>query len=247
MTTPPSSSRLKSPAFCARLDPLPRGGAASNLLLAKVMNGLRDNPAPGAKKSIAALAQEPDFTKDGRRTDTLLAATSTYGPPTPGIVALWTKCLEPPTQHAMPCVAAITANGSPQGLAIFEKSMQDPRHTESLRQDWLRQYVLIHRNDEPLLDSSDRLLKSPLTASLKNDLLDVLFDYRPEDWYAPHTIAPPPRRGAPPRPARDKLRVIAAYAKASLAPTIARKAAIEKTLAELDALDQKDQKDKKGP
>jgi hypothetical protein len=78
------------------------------------------------------------------------------------------------------------------------------------------------------------MLKGSLSGALKRSLVEVIFDYRPGEWYRPASVyAAPDRRQASPE-VLAKLRAIGEYARASLQLTKTQRAAVDATLADID-------------
>ena len=58
---------------------------------------------------------------------------------------------------------------------------------------WLRRSVVANRNQEGVLAEAEVLLDgAELTEPVRMALVETLFDYRPDEWYAPDTVVSPP-------------------------------------------------------
>ena len=84
-------------------------------------------------------------------------------------------------------------NGSKPALTLFAQRMTDDRFDEDEKTSWLRTHVIDRRNDLQLLLTMEQLIPN-LPAELATYAEEVLFDYRPEDWYRPHKTHSPPLR-----------------------------------------------------
>jgi hypothetical protein len=102
-------------------------------------------------------------------------------------------------------IGVLLDNGSPAAIALFERKLADPSHDEDSKTGWLRSDVLEHRNDLLLLEACERLLADPLSPSTQVALVEVLFDYRPAEWFPPSAShSAPPLTAATPE-ALDQL------------------------------------------
>jgi hypothetical protein len=110
---------------------------------------------------------------------------------------------------------------------------QEPENVEG----WMRDAILRHRYDLPLLAACERLLRGrALSPGLKVALLESLFDYRPREWYPPDSDRPRPPdvRSAGP-PARAVLRRIGDWAFGQKTLPVSLKSRIRAELETLSA------------
>jgi hypothetical protein len=167
-------------------------GARQQLRLRRPLEALRNNPAPVARETIMTLVRNPGFTSVGSRVELLLEATASVRPAPPDLVAFWDKYSQPDDGFTPITIMAVVDNGSRPALDLFEKKLGDGAHADDEKVSWMRADVLTHRNDVALLESCERILKGALPDPLKSELIDVLFDYRPGEWFRPGLSYSPP-------------------------------------------------------
>ncbi len=226
---------LTSDAVLARLNaPQEYAGDPQRLRLRPVLEALARNPAPAADETLLELARSDDFTGEGGRVDLLILATASVRPAPPELVAFWDRHAQPEDGFTPLTIRALIENGSAPALALFEKKMADPAHEDDFKLDWMRSDLLTHRNSPEVLRSCARLLKQGLPAHLRGELVEALFDYRPEAWYVPAIGYQPPPWDSYSSEARAELRALGRYAVDTLDLTPAQRAAVERTLIAID-------------
>ncbi|MBS3919713.1 MAG: hypothetical protein KG012_12600 [Deltaproteobacteria bacterium] len=189
-------ARLTDTAFLAKIDSAKSyEGQPTRLRVAGVLQILAENPAPPAQKVLLSLTTSPVFLEHRARVDLLIQALVQIKPAPQQAVVFWDKHFQPEDGYSAVTVWALLKNGSPPALALFEKRMMDVRFSETERRYWLNACVLQHRNDLPLLQACERLLASRLEELYRLLLVDVLFDYKPDDWYGAGHWYRPPLRG----------------------------------------------------
>jgi hypothetical protein len=189
------------------------------LRVERVTEALAENRAPSAHGALAALTSSSGFTREPRRVDALIRATAAVRPAPPPIVAFWDRYSQPEDGYGNVTIHAAIENGSPPAIALFERKMLDPGHPDDDKVAWLRGEVVPHRDDAPLLDGFDRLLASGLPVRLKSEIVDVLFDYRPDEWYSEAAVMTPPDRTKASSASRAALRRVAERALMTLSLT----------------------------
>lgn len=192
-------ARLTDKAFLAKLDSSKdyEGQPPRRLRVAGVLQILSENPSPGASKVLLALTTSSAFLEHRARVDLLIEALVQIRPAPQQAVAFWDRHFQPEDGYSGVTVWALLDNGSAPAIALFEKKLLDTRFPETERRYWLTACVLQHRNDLPLLEGCDRLLASRLEEPYRLLLVDVLFNYKPDEWYgARHWYKPPPRAKA---------------------------------------------------
>ena len=97
----------------------------------------------------------------------------------------------------------------------------------------MRSSILTHRNDLVLLKGCARMLAKSLPANLRPALVEVLFDYRPKEWFVPAAVFTPPDRNQAMPEARTELRKIGDLALKTIALSETQKKAVEATLKSL--------------
>ncbi|MGK3963817.1 hypothetical protein WMF38_06520 [Sorangium sp. So ce118] len=229
---------LESGEFLGRLDSEEdyRQAAGRRLRVSRVLEALAVNPLPSARSAFVALAANPVVLAEDERTIALLQASAAVRPAPPELAAFWDKHAQPDDGFTPTTVTVLIENGSPLALALFEKKMADPRHEEGDKIAWMRSRILPHRNDAPLLEACERLLQGGLPKHLRPALVEVLFDYRPGEWYRPASIhSPPDRRKAAPE-ALGVLRRIGERSLKSIPLSETQRKAVEATLEEIKKL-----------
>jgi len=230
-------ARLTDKAFLAKLDSSKEyEGQPTRLRVAGVLQILSENPSPSAQKVLLSLTMSPVFLEHRARVDLLIQALVSIRPSPQQAVVFWDKHFQPEDGYSGVTVWALLDNGSVPAIGLFEEKMVDVRFPETERQYWLTACVLQHRNDLPLLQACERLLGSRLEEPYRLLLVDVLFDYKPDEWYgARHWYKPPPRAKAS-KGALEQLRVVGRKALESQPLSKVQQEKIKLVLRELDAL-----------
>jgi hypothetical protein len=201
---------LTDTALLAKLDSAEAyDGPAVRLRVAGVMQILAENTASTARKLLVALTNSSAFLEHRARVELLIQALVQIKPAPQEAVEFWEKHFQPEDGYSSVTAWALLDNVSKPAVALFERKMLDSTFPETEREYWLTAVVLQHRNDLPLLQACDRLLESRLEELYRLLLIDVLFDYRPDDWYGSgHWYKPPPREKAATE-ALEQLRALA--------------------------------------
>jgi hypothetical protein len=205
--------KLQSEDFLKKLDgEKAYRGPARNLRLRPVLEALSKNPVPSARNALVTLAQTPSFYREPARADLLIKACAEVRPAPPEVIQFWDGHSQPDDGFTPLTVDALASNGSETAIALLEKKMADPRHGEEDKLDWMRSSILTHRDDFILLQGCERMLAGNLAPKLKVSLVEVLFDYRPAEWYRPSGVFGPPDRRLAGPPALAQLQKIGDYA-----------------------------------
>ena len=205
--------KLQSEDFLKKLDgEKAYRGPARNLRLRPVLEALSKNPAPSARNALGTLIQTPSFYREPARADLLIKACAEVRPAPPEVIQFWDGHSQPDDGFTPLTIDALVCNGSETAIALLEKKMTDPRHGEEDKLDWMRSSILTHRNDLTLLHGCERMLAGNLSPKLKVSLVEVLFDYRPAEWYRPSGVLRPPDRRLASPPALAQLQRIGDYA-----------------------------------
>lgn len=225
---------LGTRGFLDRLDPPEAAqGVPEHLRVRRVLLVLAENPAPTASEGIVALTQDPLY-DDDLRAIALIAATAKVRPAPAELVAFWRKWSDPEEGFPADTVAAMVENGSQPALDEVERMLLSPQFDDEEKLDWMRTSVLTHRDRAALIDSCGRLLAGPLPDGLKPELVDVLFDYRPADWFRPSVSYQPPAISGYTPEARDAAGRVARFALEQMDLSDERRAAVQRFVAELD-------------
>jgi hypothetical protein len=150
--------------------------------------------------------ESPNFLAEEARQDLLLRAAIRMRPATSAVVRFFEKQTRPDASSLHLAIDCIVGNGSGPAIAVLERRLSDGSQEAENVFGWMRDPILRHRQDVPLLGACERLLRgSALSSGLKAALVEALFDYRPEEWYPPDSNRPrPPDR----RQASDEARAI---------------------------------------
>jgi hypothetical protein len=130
-------------------------------------------------------------------------------------------------------IEALCENGSGPALELLERKLGDPRQKRTKRVVWMRKFILPRRNEEPLLLSCERMVTKTLPEDLRPELVEVLFDYRPDEWYRSEMPPVPPPRAKASVASRKVLERIGRYALEKLRLTPAQATAVKAGLKDL--------------
>lgn len=222
---------LRSADFLGRLDSENEYAAETRLRIWRVIEALSQNPSPGARGVLVALTQSETFAAEPARVERLIQACAVIRPAPPEVIRFWDEHCQPDDGFTPLTVNAIVENGTEPALRLLEKKMADPHHAEEDKLTWMRIDILIHRDDLPLLQSCERMLAGGLPGDLRPALVEVLFDYRPEEWFGDYLKVLPPDRGQASAKALAQLRKIGEFALKAISLTEAQRESVEKTLA----------------
>lgn len=179
---------------------------AASLQLHFVLDALAGNPHAAAATAFDALAAAPMYQQPGPFLTLLLQASARAVSPGPALQSLWQIQLTPDATELDLTVAILLDNGSAAAIDVLEHALLSNAYREDYVVAWLRDPLLRHRQDLPALQMCSRLLASDWSSTLKGVLVDVLFEYRPDEWYRHDTTPPaPPPRAALTEPARALL------------------------------------------
>ncbi|HWV99079.1 MAG TPA: hypothetical protein VNZ64_05235 [Candidatus Acidoferrum sp.] len=225
---------LLSEEFLSRLAPPKRSrGERQPGALFLILQTLSSNSAPTARQVLLALTKDSGFNRARDRTDALLRASAGARPAPVELVAFWDQHCQPGDGFASLTIEALVENASAPALALFEKKMLSSLFSDEDKTDWLRGSVLTHRDVAALLRSCQTLLAAGLSTNLGLALVEVLFDYKPTEWFPPDNVLHPPDRARASDEARARLREIGTWALRNLPLTASDKAAIRRTFATL--------------
>jgi hypothetical protein len=225
---------LQSEDFLMRLDSeSDYRNTRKRLRIGQVTEALSKNDNPTAHKVLVALTQSPMFIKDEARADLLIQACAAVRPAPPEVVRFWNDHSKPDDGFTHLTIQAVVENGTAPALRVLEQKMADPAHTEDDKISWMRSTILTHRDDLPLLQSCERMLTSGLPKRLRPYLVEVLFDYRPAEWYAPAELLHPPDRKKASEVVLAQLRRIGQFALRTVALTPEQKEVVERSVKEI--------------
>lgn len=211
-------------------------GDPMRLRIAGILQILAENSAPAAAEVLLALTKSKIFLSHPARIELLIQALVEVRPSPQEAVAFWEKYCQPNDGFSSVTVGALLENGSPPAVALFEKKIQESGFRADERRSWLKSNVLIHRNDLPLLQACQRLFQSSLEDQFRLLLIDVLADYKPDEWYGPgYWYKPPPREEASKEAKTQLLSLLKEVSKHQPMPD-AQREQVRRTIRELEKM-----------
>jgi hypothetical protein len=200
---------LGTSEFLDRLDPPgSSAGAYTSLRVARIIKTVMDRRDPPAAAVLLRLIIAAPWQSSVIRVQLLIRALAEVRPSPPEAISYWERFSGPESPLAFDVIEAVCINQSPPAMTLFAKKLGSEGHGPAAKVAWLRQIVLPRRNDEPLLNTCEQLLLKDLSLELQGELVAVLFDYRPDDWYRGcKNPQPPPRLQATPAARQIMLRI----------------------------------------
>lgn len=227
-------SQLQSEEFLKQLDSEKAYlGPPVRLRLRRILEVLSKNPAPSARQALITLTQTPSFYNEPARADLLILAIAEIRPALPEVIKFWDKHSQPDDGFTPLTIEAMVKNGSAPAINLLEEKIADPRHEEEDKLDWMRSSILTHRNDLILLQGCERMISRGLPERLRVALIEVLFDYRPQEWFRPSAVLKAPDRRLASPEALSHLRKIGEIALSMKGLKEALRKKIEETLQEI--------------
>ncbi|HEY3067158.1 MAG TPA: hypothetical protein VGL09_15300 [Methylomirabilota bacterium] len=203
------------------------------LRVAKVIRVLRDSPYPAAKATLIRLAEGGDFVRTNWLCQELLVrALVSIRPAPPEAVRYWDQQSTPTAVNRHVTIEMLCENETDPALALLEQKLLDPAQEREFKVAWIRDPMLRHRNDEPLLRASERMITHSLPPDLRLVLLEALCTYD-RGWYPGCAPPKPPPRALASAEARQVLRRICRYALEHLELSASLEAAVRATLVEI--------------
>src|SRR5262249_46928363 len=131
-------SWLKSRAFLESLDSgSDYEGPPRKLRLWAVLQRLKENGSPGARRILLELTQDAAFTQNRSRAEILIAASDRLRPAPTELVKFWDDHWQTADGYSNLTVEAVIENGSPAALHLLETKMSDPRFDDSEKTAWM--------------------------------------------------------------------------------------------------------------
>jgi hypothetical protein len=226
---------LNSSQFLLRINSAQEYATArpKQLRVAKVIRVLRDSPHRVSKDTLIRLAQGGDFVRTNWLCQELLVrALVSIRPAPPEAVQYWDQQSTPAAVNRHVTIDMLCENGTDPALALLEQKLVDPAQEEEYKVAWIRDPMLRHRNDEPLLRASERMITRTLPPDLRLVLLEALCTYD-RTWYPGCAPPKPPPRPLASADARRILRTICRYALEHLELSELLRAAVRATLVEI--------------
>ncbi len=235
-------AKLQTRSFLETVDtPADYADAARRgLHVAQIVDALALNPAPSAQRDFRALTASRTFLAHDERVIALIKSSVNVRPAPPELVRFWDRYSRPNDGFTPTTIGVLVDNGSEPALRLLEQKLADPRHGNDDKLGWMRTDILRHRNDLTLLQTSARLLKDHLPSRLRPALVEVLFDYRPGEWFKPGAGVSPPQLTSASAAARVELRKVGQLALRIVALNADQKAAVTQRLQELEKMNDPD-------
>ncbi len=208
------------------------------LRVAKIIRVLRDSTHPASKQTLLSLARGGAFVGDNwLRQELLVRALVSIRPAPPEAIKYWDSQSTPLAVNRHITIDMLCENGTDPALALLERKLLEPEQEIEFKVVWIRDPMLRHRNDAPLLRAAERMITTTLPGELRFILLEALCTYDP-DWYPGCSRPKPPPRALASGEARQVLRQICRFAKAKMILPPELKLAVEATFAEIGGEDE---------
>lgn len=206
---------------------------AKGLKVARVVKALMDSPHGVAKPTLVALTKAGNFLSFELLQELLVRALAAVRPSPPDAIAYWDRHSQPDSSNLHLVIEAIFANGSDPALALFERKLNDPRQEIECKTIWLRDPLLRHRNDPPVLRCCERMVvQGSVPEPLRPLVVEAVCGYERE-WYLACKKPRPPLRALATPEAREILRRICEFADEKMKLEPAVQIYLETTMREL--------------
>ena len=203
------------------------------LRLARVFKILFTSMTEAAKETLVSLTAAHAFNTFDPREELLVKALAVVRPAPPEAIRYWQAHSLPDSVHLTFTIKALCDNGSDPAIGLLERKLADPEQEFDFKLLWMRDPILRHRNDVPLLKGCEHMVTGGLPQELRPLLVEALCDYRRDEWYRSCSPPVPPARALASHEAKDCLRRICRYAKDNLSLDPTQTAAVEQTLVEI--------------
>jgi len=225
--------KLRDASFLERLDDdAAYDGHKKRLRVWRVLRTLGRHVDASRARVLTALAQDATFLDEPPRVDLLIEACAVLRPPPPEVLAFWDAHCQPDDGYANLTVGALVANATPAALDLLLDKLRDAAFDDEDKLEWLRQDVLPNRDHPEVVRAAARGLRAGLPAPVDHALVEVMFDWRPTEWYRPATLQKPPDPGARSDETREARRELAEVARDAVDLDEATDAAVTRGLEE---------------
>jgi hypothetical protein len=158
--------------------------ATQLLAVYPILMGLAQNRNPAAQDLIADLSGNAEFLAEPGRLEGLLRVLPHLPALPTEAIDLLQDATDPDSESLEVAIEVIFETGHPAALDLFAEQASNDEQEIELVQDWMRDPMLRHRADPAVVRMSIDLLAKPgFDSERKNALVEVMFDYRPKDWY----------------------------------------------------------------
>ena len=223
-------SLLTDTDFIARLDPPGSAASYSGLRLGAVLGVLADNQHPYAKNIVISQLDNEIMQADLLRVQLMVHVLAELNDPSSKVVDYWKSLAKSDSPLLFDVVQALCENRSDSALGLLEEMFLSQKYRSESKQTWMRQIIFVRRDNMRILASAERLIRGRLPESLRSDLIDVLYDYRPEEWYIGTVIPSLPTGNAISEEASAIRQRIAEYALSSMNLSVRQREILQKSL-----------------
>lgn len=230
----PLIEALSSSEFLFRLDSRDdyRRKATADLRLTRLYGAMRKNDSATMRATLLTLARTNQPGNCDACDELLIKTLTMLRPAPPEAISFWAQHSEPDSIQLGFTIDALCENGSVPAIALLEKRLTATNYPSEQKISWMRRALLPHRRGVALLAAVDRLLSGALPKSLRPALVEVMFDYRPDEWYRERHPPAPDAQPLTPE-AKLLLQKIGATALKKVALTATQRRAVMKVLNEL--------------
>ena len=198
---------LGSAVFLDKLDP-PEAYEVyqpHQLGAARIVKTLIEADDAPQRETLVGLTASEDFNKRDPLVELLIRALAADKPASDRTIAYWEKHASPDSVYADNVVGAIVLNQSRPAMDLFERLMNDPKHGDEYKYDWLRDKLLRKRNDTPILACCERMvIGNSIDESWHEAVIEAVFTWQP-GWYGSCRKPNPPMRVMAPDESKDIL------------------------------------------
>ena len=190
--------QLRSAAFLARLDTAEdyQRRPRRRLRVRRVLLELTRRSDDSLLGMLTSLTSDATFLASRARTSLLIEACAAIRGADGDMPAELIQFLGEHCQHndgySQVTARALVDNGSEAALTLFAAKLCDPSHVDGSKIGWMRNLMLEHRNELAALRMAHGVLREGLAEELRVAMVEVLFDHRPLEWYAPYRCGTPP-------------------------------------------------------
>lgn len=202
--------------FLTRLDaPDTYKSTILKLRLTKIVRALGDSRSAESQRALVALTGDGVFLSEPLRVKLLILGLSKLDPMQPAALDFWRKHAQPGSSLATDVALATMTNRSIGALQIFGQMIGTEAHPQGLRSSWLRRFLLPVRDDYPVVQLSEWMLRTIPSPQMQTRILETLFQFDPDVWYKSCRHPRPPIRALASDRSKVALHAIAVQALAN--------------------------------
>jgi len=208
------ATALRDPVLLARLDTeMSFHMSTEGLRVYWITEEIGKLSTPQAQDVLLKLARDKTFTDEFSRINCLIDACRWIQNPSPELLAFLDSMAAPKNGLTGGVVTALARIGSPEALALIEKRVLSADYQTGTKAGWFTHYLITVRNNanvvsfyRQLLSMKNqdvlsltaldkRIMSKEIKFSLRDIIIQSLFDYRGREWYKPSAYYPrPPKR-----------------------------------------------------